>query len=421
MIKRIVRSAVILALIITASVCTIKADGSVMPGELRQCKHIYSYSGKANAYFYGYSGKTLCSTRVIPNSITRYVSVSGTIRAVCHDENCAYALYDGSNKSYGVVRMNMNSGECDYCTISDTQNAVNRSFAVAGNEIFIIFNSRIFPVVKSYNFSGKYLKMYEFTRGAECLFCNGGYAYARDFNGEIFSLSGKGKTKRAELEAYTEFFNAGDGYIFTRDKRIILLNGGYTERPDCDLAVKTPRSGFYLTGSALRYSGGEAEVGSARLLCAVGSTAAVLRNDFLCEIVNINNNTKQISSNTINRKPKISDSTIVGIEAGTTVARLKEMFSDIKKIHNHNGAEVTSGLLKTGYTAQTPEGSYRIALTGDVNSSGTLNSADIDELLSALSGSEKLSGWCLKAADLNGDGSVNTKDLVLVGKKTKEE
>jgi hypothetical protein len=382
MIKKIVSSAIILSLILAASVCAARADSGIMLGNLRQCKYIYSYSGSGSAYFYGYSGKTLYSSRVIPNSVNRYVSVTGTIRAVCHDENCAYALYDGGGNSYGVVRMNMNSGSCDHCTIGDTQYAMNRSFAVTGNEIFIIFNGRVFPFVKSYDFSGKYLRMYEFSRGAECLFGNGGCAYAKAFNGEIFRLSGGNKTKRAELEAYTEFSNAGDGYIFTRDKRFISLSGGYTEKLNCDLAVRTTQSGFYLDGSALSYSGGEAEVRNAKLLCAAGSTAAVLKNDFCCEIINIKSNTKQTVRS---GKPKISGWMIVGIDTGVTVARIKEMFPDIKTIRDHNGAEVKSGLLKTGYSAQTSDGNYRIALTGDVNSSGTLNSADAEELMEALS------------------------------------
>ena len=418
MIKKIVSSVIILTLMFAASVCVAQADSGITLGDLRQCKYIYSYSGKSNAYFYGYSEKTLYSARVIPNSVTRYVRVSGTVRAVCHDENCAYALYDGGGNSYGVVRMNMNSGGCDYCAISDTKYALSRSFAVSGNEIFIVFNGRVFPFVKSYNFSGKYLRMYELTRGAEWLFVNGGGAYAKAFNGEIFKLSGGSKTKRAELEAYTEFSNAGDGYIFTRDKRMIPLNGGYTERLNCDLAAKTERSGFYLSGSGLSFSGGEAEVQNAKLLCAAGSTAAVLKNDFSCEIININNNTNQTFQK---GKPKIHGGVIVGIDAGTTAAKIKEMFSDIKRIYNHNGEEVNSGQLKTGYTAQTSDGNYKIAVTGDVNSSGTLNSADAEELMDALTESGRLSDCCLKAADLNGDGSVNTKDLIIIGKKAKEK
>ena len=411
---------VILVIVTTtiSSVCYVRADGDYSLSDLKNCTNIYSYSGKNNAYFYGNSNLTLYSSRVIPSRATRYVTVSGYICAVCHDESHAYALYKTSNDSFGVVRMNMNNGKCDYCAITDTRSAQKSSFAVAGNEIFIIYTGNPYHYVKSYDFSGKYLRSYTFPKGSERLFCNGGCAYVRAFSGEVFRLSGASKTKCAATDAYKDFSDAGIGHILLNDKRLVSLGNGKIQYPRSDFAAITSQNSFYLSGTTLRFNGGEAEASSPKLMCAAGSTAAVLGKDFYCQIFNAKSAVSR-SQSTQSSKLNFSGSVIVGIEVDTTVAKIKEKYPEIKKIFNHDGKEMTSGRLKTGYSALTQSGEHKIAIRGDVNSSGTLNTADTDELMNALSGSKKLSDCCAKAADYNYDGAVNTKDLVLIGKRIK--
>lgn len=398
-----------------SSVCYVRADGSFSLSDLKNCAALYSYSGKNNAYFYGNSNYTLYSARTLPNRVTRYVKVSGYISAVCHDENCAYALYKAGNDSFGVVSMNMNSGGCDYCTINGTSLAQKYSFAVSGNEIFIIHTGNTFPFVKSYDFSGKYLRSYTFPKGAECLFSNGGSAYVKAYSGEVFRLSGANKSKCAEVDTYTAFADAGVGYILQENNRLVSLNGEKTQYPNSDFAAITSQNKFYISGTTLRFNGGEAEVSSPRLMCAAGSTAAVLDNDFNCQIIEAK--AAAGSQSPKNSKLSFSGKVITGIEADSTVAKIKEKYPEIKKFFDHDGKEITSGKLKTGYSALIQSGEYKIAIRGDVNSSGTLNTADTDELMNALAGSVTLSDCCQKAADYNFDGSASTKDLVLIGKK----
>lgn len=399
-----------------SSVCYVRADGSYSLSDLKNCTALYSYSGKNNAYFYGNSNYTLYSARALPSRTTRYVKVSGYISAVCHDENCAYALYKAGNDSYGVVRMNMNNGSCDHCTISGTSLAQKYSFAVSGNEIFIIHTSNTFPYVKSYDFDGKYLRSYTFPKGAECLFSNGGSAYVKAYSGEVFRLSGANKSKCAEIDTYTAFADAGVGYILQDNNRLVLLNGGKVQHLQSDFAVITSQNKFHISGTTLRFNGGEAEVSSPRLMCAAGTTAAVLDNDFNCQITDAKAAVAE-SQSPKNSKLSFSGKMITGIEENTTVAKIKEKYPEIKKIFDHDGKEITSGKLKTGYSALIQNGEYKIAIRGDVNSSGTLNTADTDELMKALAGSITLSDCCQKAADYNFDGSADTKDLVLIGKK----
>ena len=347
---------VILILLCPASffVSTAWADNSASFGELGNCKYIYTFSGKNNAYFYGFGNSTLYSARAVPSANLRYVGTSGRIRSVCHDENCAYALFDGSNKTYGIVRMNMDSGACDYCTVTDVKNAGNLSFAVSGNEIFIIQNTGSFPCVKSYNFSGKALYTYNLPNGAELLFCNGSKAYARSFSGEIFRLSGGGKTKCADLDAYTGFTDAGCGYILDDDGRLISLDGGDTQYPRCDYAVRTNQNTFKLSGNTLSFSGGEISAQSAKLMCAAGQNAAVLGTDYKSTVFNANqvkNNSPQSNGKTNDSTLKISGGIIVGIEAQITVTKAMEKYPEIKELYDNDGNKITSGKLKTGCSA----------------------------------------------------------------------
>ena len=67
---------------------------------LSSAKRIFSYSGKASAYFYGFSNQTLYSARVIPSAALRTVRTGGVIRAVCHDENSVYAMCESGKGDF---------------------------------------------------------------------------------------------------------------------------------------------------------------------------------------------------------------------------------------------------------------------------------------------------------------------------------
>ena len=114
------------------------ADEAVSAASLARCSKVYAYSGSSAAYFYGYCGNTLISQRVIPDVISRSCEVSGRLRAVCHDEKNAYALYERSDSSVGVLQMNMDSGSCVNSNLVTGYKINPTSFAVAGGETFLI-------------------------------------------------------------------------------------------------------------------------------------------------------------------------------------------------------------------------------------------------------------------------------------------
>ena len=399
------------------------ADNSVSFGELGNCKYIYTYSGRNNAYFYGYTNTTLYSARAVPTANLRYVNTDGCIRAVCHDESNAYALFDGNN-CYKILRMNMDSGACDYVTITGSEGISNRSFAVSGSEIFILQKSNSYPYVKSYNFSGKALYSSTFSKGVDRLFCNGSNAYARSVSGEIFRLSGGSKTKCADLEAYTDFSDAGCGYILTSDSRLVSLGSGDVEYPRCDYAVRTSQNSFKLCGNTLSFTGGDVSVSSAKLMCAAGQTAAVLGTDNRCTTFNasqIKSNPQASQSSSKSSNLKISDGVAVGIDAEITVTQAKEKYPEIAELYDFDGCKITSGKLKTGYYALIGGTKYPVAIRGDVNGTGTRNRSDLVDLMYATIEKITLSPCRSKAADFNLDGKINTQDLVLLGLRIKGE
>ena len=416
---------IILILLCPASffIGTAWADSTALFSELGNCKYIYTYSGRNNAYFYGYTNTTLYSARAVPTANLRYVNTDGCIRAVCHDESNAYALFDGNN-CYKIVRMNMDSGACDYVTITGSESISNRSFAVSESEIFILQKSNSYPYVKSYNFSGKALYSYTFSKGVDRLFCNGSNAYARSVSGEIFRLSGGSKTKCADLEAYTDFSDAGCGYILTSDGRLISLGSGDVEYPRCDNAVRTSQNSFKLCGNTLSFTGGDVSVSSAKLMCAAGQTAAVLGTDNRCTTFNasqIKSNPQASQSGSKSSNLKISDGVAVGIDAEITVTQAKEKFPEIAELYDFDGNKITSGKLKTGYYALIGGTKYPVAIRGDVNGTGTLNRSDLVDLMDAIIEKITLSPCRSKAADFNLDGKINTQDLVLLGLRIKGE
>lgn len=406
-------------ILVMLSVCNARADDRFALGELAQCKNLYSYSGTSRAYFYGCTQNTLYSAEVIPDRMTRYVTAPGQIRAVCHDDSCAYALYDGGKGSLGVLRMNMLGGTCDRVTITPGENASDRSFAVADNEIFMIMNGGVYACVKSYGFNGNSLYSYSLPQGTERLFTNGGHAYAKAYSGEIFRLSGGTKTKCAELENHTDFTDGGAGYILTSDKRLISLGESGYQKLSCDLAVRTSTELFTISGGVLSCRGYAVNADSAKLLCAVGDNAAALGRDCECVVFDFARKAEP-NAPSCGGRLRIEDDIIVGLEPGITAAKAKESFPEIQRIFDENGGEITSGKLRTGCSAQTAGGRYAIALTGDVNSSGTVNTADIDELMSFLIGEQSLSPCRAKAADYDLNSTIDSADLVLTGKKSRQ-
>ncbi|MDO4459137.1 MAG: dockerin type I repeat-containing protein [Clostridia bacterium] len=78
-----------------------------------------------------------------------------------------------------------------------------------------------------------------------------------------------------------------------------------------------------------------------------------------------------------------------------------------------DGEKKTSGYCRTGMRFKLGDKEYKVVVTGDVNGSGTINSADFTLMEDYLVGNVNLADEFLLAGDMNDSGFVGTEDLVI--------
>ncbi len=375
--------------------------------ELVQCKKILAYSGSAHAYFYGCDGSTLVSARVLPDISVKTCRAPGVIRAVCHDESNAYALYEESRGRYGVLALRMDSGAVDTTALQFDGEIQAVSFAVSRGEVFLLMNDRGSSYVLGLR--GGNATRYTAQSGAEQLFINGGEVYAQMYSGEIYRV-GQGKlTFCLRLAAHSRLVNAGNGYVYS-DGVLTGLNGS-TLSCGTAFAVKTD-SGVYTCGT------------EAMAVAAVGNRAAVLLTGYSCEYKTVVESsaapqaTSAVGDTGAQDAGDGSDGDIGVLTAGTTVSQLKKAFPTVTAVTDADGDEVTSGAVRTGYIALFQNGSRALSVSGDLNGSGTVNSADVRFLMEHFVKGSDISDCVMQAADLNRDGLLDNRDLVLLSRAT---
>ena len=118
------------------------------------------------------------------------------------------------------------------------------------------------------------------------------------------------------------------------------------------------------------------------------------------------------SSESNTQAPDIFDGCVF-IENSITVSEFYKTHG--VKVFTENGSEA-SGNIKTGMFVTIDSADYPIALKGDVNGTGTVNSSDMSALQQHLIGKSLLSGANKTSADLNRDGVLDTYDLYLLSK-----
>ena len=110
-----------------------------------------------------------------------------------------------------------------------------------------------------------------------------------------------------------------------------------------------------------------------------------------------------------------TEDTVV-VVAGMTVAALKKGDKSIGMVYDNDGKEISSGKLRTGYSLRKNSVEYPLAVYGDLNASGTVNSRDIKLFMNHLVGNTTINGVFAVAADMNSDGKLDNRDLVLLSK-----
>lgn len=406
---------VLLIVLIAALASLYTANAAPDISSLRSCRKLYSYSGSSHAYFYGFENRAAYSAEVLPGGVSRSISVDGVIRAVCHDEQSLHALYETSGK-YRVASLNMSSGKLtDDALDARSDKVLYFSFAADGKSAFLIINGGTYSKVVRYARGGKQLQSYSMPDGAECVFVNGGKSYAKSYSGEIFELTDSGRVKRAELSRYKNFSNAGVGRIYSEDGELISLLNGSTRRERGAFCVQTNRDIF--------------RCDSGKLFAAAGASSVTLNDNWQLSYKKLESavsethqkSQAQASGGQAQRTQKLSypklplRNKVVLIEkAGITVTKLKKQYPQITAVFNGSGKNITSGIIKTGYSLRADNKDYPIAVKGDVSCNGKVNSTDLREVMKTILNSATLSTAKNAAADINSDGTIDTRDVALL-------
>lgn len=411
MIKRYLSVLLIVLIAVLASLHTANAAPDL--SSLRSCRKLYSYSGSSHAYFYGFENRAAYSAEVLPGGVSRSISVDGVIRAVCHDEHSLHALYE-TNGKYRVASLNMSSGKLtDDSLDARSDKVLYFSFAADGKSAFLIINGGTYSKVVRYARGGRQLQSYSMPDGAECVFVNGGKSYAKSYSGEIFELTDSGRIKRAELSRYKEFSNAGVGLIYSEDGELISLLNSSTRRESGAFCVQTDRDIF--------------RCGSGKLFAAVGASSATLSDSWQLSYQTLESAVSetppksqtsggQTQRTQTRRYPKLPlhNKTVLIEKAGITVTKLKKQYPQIIAVFDGNGRNITSGIIKTGYSLRADNRDYPIAVKGDVSCNGKVNSTDLREVMKAILNIVTLNTVKSTAADINSDGIIDTRDVALL-------
>lgn len=120
-----------------------------------------------------------------------------------------------------------------------------------------------------------------------------------------------------------------------------------------------------------------------------------------------------------------SNHVIRNVRPDTTVSKIKKIFSsdDSKIKFLKKGKEMTSGKIGTGTKLfitdnQNNKNEFDFVIKGDVTGSGTVNRLDVRAVYQHIFCNKALDGLNFEAADINGDGKVDTLDLLAISKIT---
>lgn len=114
----------------------------------------------------------------------------------------------------------------------------------------------------------------------------------------------------------------------------------------------------------------------------------------------------------------VEDSSEIKMEPNVTISNIKSTDGSITKITKPDGTEVTDGNAEigTGFKITRNGKEYTAIKIGDLNGDGKINSGDLLKIRKKLLDATKLEGVYYTAGDLNGDGNINSGDLLKIRK-----
>ena len=392
MFKRTLSCLTVLALLVASAVFA-RADDSVKFDELKACRKVFAYSGSSSAYFYGFYDKTVCSARAVPNASVKWAAVPGAVLAVCHDEQNLCALYKTGYESYGAAVLNVNSGRLTCRDIVSGKSVMFSSVAYADGEVFLIIVENGVSYVSGFAENSTYT--YRLDSDVRQLFVNDSRAYALTNDRRVYRLSKGGKSYCCQIPDDGKVTDGGRGYVYAQGLTLVSLSGG-TEYVGSKLALK-------LNGSTVKSD-------SDMLIAAAGGRYAALKNDCSCVIKDISEKSEGSGS-----PHPVTLADMIVCAQGTTVKELKDKYPGIV-LRRKDNTELTSGKLRTGDRAVLGGKTGEIAVRGDVDGTSSVTSKDVRTLMKSMIGSVCFSASERKAADMNDDGAVDNRDLVLLAR-----
>lgn len=411
------------------------------------CEKVYCDVSSKGAFAFGYRGNTIYIHSFATASYSySFIADGGFVGVPFLNEDNVCAVYMTNDFKYHILQINCFSGKVSYVN-SDMLNDFNyNDIAICNNRLYVLKTDDVYSYVSSYSFDGKRFADYRFSEAnVNKITGNSDCVYAFLYDGAVYKLTENEYIFCNKIRNSTDFYNCGVDFIADSNGYIYSLteNKEYTYmcNKDIPFAVGEENIYYYSFGMLYQKSLNSDYIKSYKIdevpdeiLCSFGKvilifdnySKAFVINDTEFQNVDFNTNieTKPTDSNISDKKVLSNDDSIVftddgllcNVKLGTTVSQLKRLNDSITDVTDINGNTV-SGKLKTGYIAVTNNGSFSIAVAGDVTGSGTISSNDIKLIMQIFTDEKEIFSAYKKAADYNLDGSVDNKDLVLIARE----
>lgn len=449
-IKLLITIAFIVTVIaLCAANASVFAVGKFDFNTLSDCDKIYCDTSDSGAFGFGFNKNTLYTQSFVPAVRSYSFKVDGGfVGAPFLDDTTVCAVYMSNDFNYHIVRMNCLSGEVSFPDSNIIDDFNCNDLSICGNRIYIIKYDEVYCYVSAYSFEGRHIRDYRFDgKNVNEITTNNGCTYVFLYDGSVYRLTESRADYCGWVRDSSDFYNCGVNYLSDSKKYIYSLkeNTEYTFMYGKSFPFAVDESSVYYSNGTTLYS--RSLEGSCikscslgvipdKLLSACGKTVAisdsyktfsVISDSDFKDIDFENNNgkdeTKPAQNNSSNNHSDKSEDYIFtdegilcNVSEGTTAARLKKDCPQITQITDKNGNEI-SGKLKTGMIVITDDGSFCVAVRGDITGTGSVNSNDVKMLMNTFIEKNQISGAYEKAADYNLDGSVDNKDLVLIAQE----
>ncbi|MBQ8133945.1 MAG: dockerin type I repeat-containing protein [Clostridia bacterium] len=374
---------------------------------------------------------------------------SDSIKIIDANLSGKYLIVTSASKSlFNIILVNLNSGHKDGVMIHDISSDITRVCADAIGNVYLVDQSDR-KTISEYSYKGAFVKNIKLNQDIEYLFTDmdntyifavtkdGLYnvtlnkklnsdiplgdfhfnqRYCYDSGGNVFELFPETGFQKIITVLYSKMcYNGKNVYAVEGTKIVRLDNDGvpsdyFDTGVGIDDLLTSSETVAYITN-------GEIKILNKSLMTKIENTSPEDSN---------NTQTKE-RSQTESHIPdyeiksgslSFSEGLINDIKQGTTLAGLKREISygdNVLSVINHNGKEVKSGVVGTGWQLIFfGEGSKKVYYTvikGDITGEGNINKNDCERFSSSLIGTEKLTEPQKKAADIDNNNTADISDL----------